>query len=98
MRYLIFMRSYYVYIMSNNSGTLYIGVTNDLQRRILEHKQKLMNGFTAKYNCTKLVWFEEFQEIEAAILFEKQIKGWRRSKKMDLIKTMNPNHDNLNTA
>ena len=75
------MKQYYVYIMTNRSGTLYIGVTNDLARRVYEHKNKLIPGFTAKYNITKLVYFETTTDVRTAIAREKQIKGWLRAKK-----------------
>ncbi|MBM2814025.1 MAG: hypothetical protein HW421_787 [Ignavibacteria bacterium] len=67
--------SYYVYIMSSITKTLYIGVTNDLKRRVYEHKNKLLKGFTEKYNITKLVWFESTINIRSAISREKQLKG-----------------------
>jgi putative endonuclease len=75
------MKDYYVYILSNTSKTLYIGVTNNLERRVYEHKNKLIDGFTKKYNLTKLVYFETTTDIKAAIYREKQLKGWLRSKK-----------------
>jgi len=84
------MGSYYVYIMTNRSGTLYAGVTNDLQRRVYEHKQKLLDGFTKKYNIDMLAYYGETDDVEAAICREKQIKAWRRSKKVALIESMNP--------
>ncbi len=84
------LRSYYVYIMSSYRGTLYIGVTNDVVRRVQEHKDHRSDGFTAKYKVTKLVYCEETTDIRAAITREKQIKGWRRSKKIDLIESINP--------
>ena len=83
-------RSYYVYIMTNRSRTLYTGVTNNLLRRVMEHKKKELPGFTQKYNITQLVFYEETDDINAAIAREKQIKGWLRKKKIDLIETMNP--------
>jgi len=83
-------RQYYIYIMTNKRNTvLYTGVTNDLKRRIYEHKVKLVNGFTKKYNINKLVYYEVFEDIENAILREKQIKNGSRQKKIDLINTMN---------
>ena len=83
-------RQYYIYIMSNDSNTvLYTGVTNDLKRRIYEHKEKLIEGFTKKYNITKLVYYEIFKDVENAILREKQIKGGSRAKKIDLVNSMN---------
>jgi len=89
------MRQYYVYIMTNYSRTLYTGVTNDLRRRVYEHKQKLVPGFTAKYNITKLVYFEATNDVQAAIAREKQIKGWLRAKKIALIEAANPRWDDL---
>ena len=75
------MKSYYVYIMSNQSNSvLYIGVTNDLIRRVYEHKNKLIEGFTKRYNLNKLVYFECVENVNVAIAREKQLKGWRRSK------------------
>jgi len=82
--------SYFVYIMTNKSRTLYTGITNDLERRVLEHKSKQIPGFTQKYNITQLVYYEETDDIGIAIAREKQIKGWLRKKKIDLIETMNP--------
>lgn len=81
---------YYVYIMTNNSKTLYTGVTNNLHRRVYEHKNKLIEGFTKKYNITKLVYFEETDDVSSAIAREKQIKGWLRLKKIELIEEVNP--------
>lgn len=81
----------WVYLMTNRWNTvLYTGVTNDLVKRVYEHKQKLVEGFTKKYNVNKLVYYEAFDEIMGAITREKQIKGWIRKKKVDLIKSMNP--------
>jgi len=89
------MEQYYVYIMTNNSRTLYTGVTNDLRRRVYEHKNKLIPGFTNKYNITKLVYYEECKDIKIAIAREKQIKGWLRKKKIELIEKENPNWEDL---
>jgi len=89
------MKQYYVYIMTNRSGTLYTGVTNDLVRRVYEHKNKLIPGFTAKYNITKLVYFETTDDVRTAIAREKQIKGWLRVKKVALIESVNPSWDDL---
>jgi putative endonuclease len=83
-------RQYYVYILTNQSRTLYTGVTNNLERRIYEHKHKLVPGFTAKYNITRLVYFEVTQDVLSALSREKQIKGWLRSKKTALIESINP--------
>ncbi len=83
--------TYYVYILaSRRNGTLYTGVTNDLVRRVSEHKQKLGGGFTKKYGVDKLVWFEAGNSIEGAILREKQIKRWNRQWKIDLFRDSNP--------
>jgi putative endonuclease len=84
------MKKYFVYILSNKSGTLYVGVTNNLERRLYEHKNKLNQGFTSKYNISRLVYFEPTDDVTVAITREKQIKGMLRSKKIELIKTMNP--------
>ncbi len=83
-------RHYYVYILTNRVRTLYVGVTNDLERRIHEHKQKLVPGFTMKYNLTWLAYCEETSDVRSAIEREKQIKSWRRSKKIELIESVNP--------
>lgn len=83
------MVQYYVYIMTNKSKTLYTGVTNNLERRVYEHKQKLLSGFSSKYNITKLVYYEITQDINSAISHEKQIKGWLRAKKISLIESFN---------
>ena len=81
---------YYTYILANNSDTtLYIGVTNDLERRVTEHRSGTIPGFTQKYNCHKLVYFESFSDVEQAIAREKQLKKWSRAKKDALIDTMN---------
>ena len=88
-------KSYYVYIMTNRSKTLYTGVTNNLERRVFEHKHKLIPGFTKKYNITRLVYFEEGTDIDSAIMREKQIKGWLRKKKIDLIEKENPEWKDL---
>ena len=91
------MKNSFVYILSNNSKTLYIGVTNNLERRIYEHKNKLIDGFTKKYNLTKLVYYETFGDITLAIAREKQLKGWLRKKKIELIESMNPDWNDLST-
>ena len=83
------MRSYYVYILTNKSGTLYIGVTNDLERRVYEHKHGLPDGFTKKYKLDRLVYYEVAPNARSEIAREKQIKGWVRRKKIELIKSMN---------
>jgi len=76
--------------MTNKSRTLYTGVTNDLQRRVYEHKNKLVAGFTSNYNINKLVYLEETSDVTDAIAREKQIKGWTRAKKIALIESENP--------
>ena len=87
---------YYVYILANwNNEVLYIGVTNDLERRLYEHKMKLVDGFAEKYNVNKLVYYEYTNDVEAAIAREKQLKGWRRAKKDALITGMNPTWKDL---
>ena len=89
-------RQYYVYILASKiGGTLYIGVTNDLIRRVYEHREKLAAGFTKKYGVTKLVYFEVHSEVEAAIMREKQMKKWNRAWKVRLIEESNPNWDDL---
>ena len=83
-------KQYYVYIMANKTNrVLYTGVTNDLRRRVYEHKKKLVEGFTRKYNIGKLVYYEVCEDIESAILREKQIKGGSRQKKIQLVNSMN---------
>ena len=89
------MNSYYVYIMTNRSGTLYVGITNNLIRRVYEHKNKLIDGFTKKYNINRLVYFEETSDVYSAIAREKQIKGWIRKKKIELIEKTNPKYRDL---
>lgn len=84
-------RRYFVYILSNPSNrVLYVGVTSDLERRVHEHKAKLVPGFTVRYNVTKLVYFEETEDVRVALEREKQIKSWRRSRKNDLVRQVNP--------
>ena len=84
------MSQYYVYIMASRRGTLYTGVTNDLERRVHEHKHGLGSQFTRKYNISKLAYYETTGDITSAIEREKQIKAWRRTKKVALIESMNP--------
>lgn len=92
-----FMKShnYYVYIMASLSGTLYIGVTNNLARRVFEHKYGLVEGFTKKYKCKKLVYYEYHSDIRQAIKREKILKGWLRKRKENLIKSINPHWQDL---
>jgi putative endonuclease len=89
------MKEYFVYILANKSGMLYTGVTNDLERRLYQHRNTTNEGFTKKYNINRLVYFETTNDVTVAIAREKQIKGMLRSKKLDLIKTMNPRHVDL---
>jgi putative endonuclease len=79
-----------VYILASKTGVLYIGVTNNLERRIAEHRQKQADAFSARYNITRLVHCEEFRYIDQAIAREKELKGWRREKKVALIEIENP--------
>ena len=88
-------RRYYVYILASYSGTLYIGVTGNLRRRIWQHKQHVIEGFTAKYDVTRLLHFEVYHEVTNAIAREKQLKGWLRKKKIALIETKNPKWEDL---
>ncbi|WNM58352.1 GIY-YIG nuclease family protein [Candidatus Nitrospira allomarina] len=91
------MKQYYVYIMTNQSGTLYTGITNDLIRRIYEHRQGQGGHFTSRYRITRLLYFEETRDIHAALTREKQLKGWTRTKKLELIVTVNPKWEDLST-
>ncbi len=89
------MKTYCVYIMAGASGVIYIGVTNDIERRVVEHKSKAVPGFSARYNLTKLVYFEAFSDVRAAIAREKELKGWLRRRKIALIETVNPRWKDL---
>ncbi|MFH1552510.1 MAG: GIY-YIG nuclease family protein [Candidatus Omnitrophota bacterium] len=89
------MKQYYVYIMSSYSRVLYIGVTSDLVKRMYEHKNELIEGFTKKYKTKNLVYYEITNDVESAITREKQLKRWRREKKLRLIATMNPRWEDL---
>ena len=89
------MADYYVYIMASHRGTLYTGVTNNLERRAYEHKSGLGSAFTKKYNVSKLVYYESTSDVVSAIEREKQVKAWRRSKRVALIETMNPYWEDL---
>jgi putative endonuclease len=89
--------SYFVYIVASPSRTIYIGITNDLARRVHEHQTKEIPGFTATYHVSRLVWFEEFADVTRAIAREKQVKGWRREKKIGLIESMNPAWNDLSS-
>ena len=83
-------KQYYVYIMASYSRVLYTGVTNDLCRRVYQHKNKVYDGFTSKYNVNQLVYYDLTNDVTAAIEREKQIKGWRRDKKIALVEGINP--------
>jgi putative endonuclease len=81
--------SYFTYIMASSSRTLYVGVTENLRKRVFEHKWKEHDGFTARYNCDRLVGFERHQDVQRAIAREKELKGWRRAKKITLVESAN---------
>ena len=98
MRSRSYMKTYYVYIISNHSKTVYIGVTNNLIRRMYEHKNKLVDGFSKRYKLNKLVYLEECNEIGSAILREKQLKNWRREWKVNLIESVNPKWEDLSNG
>jgi putative endonuclease len=89
------MKQFSVYIMTNKSRTLYTGITNNLERRVYEHKKKLVSDFTSTYNITVLVYFEITKDVKVALSREKQIKGWLRSKKISLIEAVNPEWKDL---
>ncbi|MFA6184020.1 MAG: GIY-YIG nuclease family protein [Parcubacteria group bacterium] len=90
------MKHYYVYILTNKKdGVLYIGITNNLERRVCEHKNKKIKGFTEKYNLDKLIFYEETNDVAFAIQREKQLKKWNRKWKIDLIEKDNPNWTDL---
>jgi putative endonuclease len=89
------VKRYYTYIASSLSGVLYVGITNDLERRLYAHKNKLLPGFTSAYQVYRLVYFEETSTVRDAIAREKQIKGWSRAKKIALIESVNPNWSDL---
>jgi putative endonuclease len=88
-------RTYFTYIVASRSHTFYIGITGDLRMRIYQHKQKFRDGFSATYNCNRLVWFERFMGPRNAIRREKQLKGWTRAKKIALIEKANPTWNDL---
>jgi putative endonuclease len=88
-------KRYFIYIMASYSRVIYVGMTNDLSRRVAQHQQKLVEGFTQKYNVTRLVYYEMTEDVHAALEREKQIKAWRRSKKVALIESMNPRWKDL---
>jgi len=86
---------YWVYVVASITGTLYVGITHDLELRVRQHKSGEFEGFAKKYGCNRLVYYEEFQNVLKAIRREKQLKGWRRSKKLALIESMNPRWQDL---
>jgi len=92
------MKNYYVYIMSGHNRRLYVGVTNDLERRVQQHKSKLIAGFTSRYNLTMLVYYERFSNVNDAIAREKHIKEWTRARKLNLIEAANPGWQDLADA
>ena len=87
--------NYYIYIMASDSGTSYIGISNDLERRVFEHKNGLLEGFSKTYNCKKLIYYEYSNDVEQCIAREKQHKNWSREKKQRLIHSMNPSWEDL---
>jgi putative endonuclease len=88
-------KQYYVYILANKGRMLYTGITNDLERRVWEHKNHLTDGYTKRYDISRLVYFESTSDVLSAITREKQIKGWLRKKKIVLIESMNPDWKDL---
>ncbi|MBU0672190.1 MAG: GIY-YIG nuclease family protein [Candidatus Margulisbacteria bacterium] len=91
-----FNKTYYVYILaSKRNGTLYIGITNNLKRRIFEHKKKIIKGFTKKYDVTQLVYFEQYSDVREALTREKRLKKWNRAWKLELIEANNPQWKDL---
>jgi len=88
-------RSYCTYIVASLTGTLYIGMCNNIERRMREHKSAELVGFASKYHCDRLVYFESFDDVRKAIDREKQLKGWRREKKIGLIEKLNPRWQDL---
>ncbi|HSS45444.1 MAG TPA: GIY-YIG nuclease family protein [Thermoanaerobaculia bacterium] len=89
------MKEYWVYIATNASRTLYTGMSNDLRRRMYEHKNRLVPGFTTRYRIDRLVYFESTCDVRAAIAREKQVKGWRRERKVQLVESVNPRWEDL---
>jgi putative endonuclease len=81
---------FWVYIVASQTGTLYVGMTNNIERRMREHKSGEFEGFASKYGCNRLVYWESFDEVQRAINREKQLKGWTRAKKIGLLESMNP--------
>ena len=88
-------RTYYVYFLRNNSGNFYIGITSNLIKRVWEHKNKFVKGFTQKYNIDKLIYYEMYNDPKTAVAREKQLKNWNRKKKINLIIKMNPKFEEI---
>ena len=86
----MFSRNYYVYILASRSRVLYTGVTNDLERRLEQHRTNTERGFSARYNVDRLVWFSETNDVSVALTMEKRIKAWRRTRKIELVEADNP--------
>ena len=91
-------KAYYVYITASRTKVLYTGITSDLTGRVIQHKEKSLNGFTKKYNVSRLVWYNETNDIQAVLECEKKIKGWSRKKKIDMIEKNNPQWQDLSAA
>ena len=89
------MKAGYTYIMGSHTGTLYIGVTSDIYIRIKQHRDGAFEGFSKQHNCTRLLYYEQHEDITQSVAREKQLKGWRREKKLNLIRTQNPNFKDL---
>ena len=89
------MRTCYVYILSSKTRRLYVGMTNDLARRVQQHKDRMVEGFTSRYNIDRLVYYEETNDVRDAVDREHQIKAWRRDKKISLVESVNPSWDDL---
>src|SRR5437868_11391772 len=89
---------YWVYIIASKSGTLYIGMTSNLERRVFQHANKILEGFSSKYGCSRLVYCESFDDVRAAINREKVLKGWTREKKIALIESTNPRWKDLSSS
>ena len=92
-------KSYYVYILTNDWGNvMYVGMTSNIERRLYEHKQELADGFTKRYHVHKLVYYEQTNDAYAAVTRERQLKGWTRKRKNELVETVNPNWEDLSTS
>jgi putative endonuclease len=92
------MKEYWVYIMANENRTIYVGITNNLEKRVYQHKEGSVEGFTSRYKLTKLVYYASTNDVREAIAREKQIKGWTRTKKVTLIEEMNPYWEDLSLS